>query len=156
MRLIRLSNKNDECWGHLPALRRSLEDAGVRFHQKGIGALLDRMVAAFVMEGHPEVPLSQQGQVAAWYMIDDDGTIRGQLLAVQDQWDTEPCVYVNQLWAPNTPVALQRQAAHELDDYARSRGARCLFMYTRRHSPRYWKRAFGFEPHRVLYRREIT
>lgn len=156
MELIRLSNKFDRCWADLPALRRAIEEAGVQFNQRTSATLIDRVVASFAIEGHPTIPADQQGTTAVWYVVNEAGKIVGHLLALEDTWDGEKVIYVNQLWARHMPREMQQTATEELDHYARARGCRRIFMYTRRHCPKFWKERFGFVPHRVLYQREVS
>lgn len=173
LRLVRLTQSNPECWGHLPAVREAIRKAGAGFRQKGCPVVLDRIVSNFVMEGTalyqaagPEErvrlgldPLT----TAVWYIWDDAaGVLRGHLVALQGDWDGETVVFIYQTWATRdsrglrdpTFETLQGTASAELEHYARARGAARMVMYTRRPS-RYWAR-FGFQAKRVMYEREIA
>jgi hypothetical protein len=155
MKLIRLSNKSDECWGHWPALRDAISEAAAQLGQRTVATGLDKVLAHFAYEGHAELPPDRQGTMAVWYVLDDDGKIVAHLLATEDRWDGEKVIYVNQGWGPNLRRDLRAMICEELDNYARSRECRKILMYTRRHAPRFWKAVFGFEPRRVLYRRTV-
>src|SRR2546422_11204488 len=153
--LRRLSNKDDQSWRDWPARRRSIADGAVHLGQKVIDPLLDKALGAFAFEAHPGVPDEKMLWVAVWYVVDDEQQIVAHLVATKDAWDGEPIVYVNQLWAPRLRPDLRKLAAEELDNWARARGCRTILMYTRRHSPKFWKATFGFDPYRVLYRRSV-
>lgn len=156
LKLKRLNSKDSSCWGDVPEIRRSITEAAVHFGQRGVERIIDRVIATFVTEGHPEIPASQQNTTALWYVVDEAGAVVAHLLAIEDAWDTAKCIYVNQLWARGLPVELQRMAAEELDHYARSRECQHIYMYTRRDTPRFWRARFGFERYRILYRRTLT
>jgi hypothetical protein len=165
MILKRLLAKDPDCWRDWPAVRASIEDAALHFNQKACPVVLDLLLGAFVSQGHHAVPPEQQDRAAAWYIVDDAGRVRGHLFVLQDTWDTEPVVFVHQLWGRGVPRTLQEQANRELNAYAASRGVEWIMMYTRRIPPpivrafrrlSYWSRAWNFEPYRLLSRRRVV
>lgn len=165
MRLLRLSPKNAECWAHIPALRQSIEEAGVAFKQKAVNLVVDRIIANFVMDGNPAIPQEQQNSTAVWYLWDDAaGRLRGHLVAIQGDWDGESVVFVWQMWMDRISrtlardpevVALQDTALLEMEHYGRSRGANRLVMYTLRPA-RYWGRRYAFALKRFMYEKALT
>ncbi len=167
MRLIRLTEKNDECWAHLPAVRQAIAEAGAHFKQKGCATILDRIVATFVAPGmasYGQVPMEQRETTAVWYIWDDAaGALRGHLVALRSEWDGEPAVYVYQIWAERhlhglrrdrELMALQDTALAELDHYASASGIPRILMYTQRPG-RYWWRRFRFKLARCMYEHEV-
>lgn len=164
MILKRLTRKDPSCWSAWPALQASIETAARAFRQQSIQLVLDKVLGAFVSQDHPNVPAELQDRAAVWYVVDAAGVIRGHLVALMDAWDSEPVVFVNQLWARGVPRDLQTMADAELTAYARTMGATQILMYTRRvppaivrlwHTLSYWERRHGFTPYRMLAHRRV-
>lgn len=144
--LLRLDRKNDRAWALLPQLSARILDFGVRTGQGDIELLVKKVEAAFV------VPMDT---VAAWVAVDGDRVV-GHLLALEDDWTGQKVGFVLQaeMDGGHLPVAIHREAKHELEAWARGRGYRMLLMLTSR-APGAWARRFGWHRVRSLMGKEL-
>lgn len=148
IKLIRLDRKAEVCWAHMPQLTGRIHEWGVRFKQKNIDIIVQRVEASFILG---------LDTIAIWYAIDGEQIV-GHVLILEEEYNCVPVGFISQLAIKPFTVgkAMIDTTWFEAEQWARSKKLDGLVFVTARWRWRAWREMFGFYPWRLVCRRDVA